>query len=448
MGSKKENYASVFELNGVPKFSQALPLALQHVVAMIVGCVTPAIIIAGVAAGKGDITANDTVHLVQAALLVAAISTIIQICPIAKRIGSGLPMVMGVSFAYLATMQSIAADFNLATIFGAQIVGGCVAIVAGIFVKWIRPLFPPLVTGTVVFTIGLSLYPVAINYMAGGKGSPEYGSVKNWVLALITLAVVTALNYFGKGFFKLASILIGICVGYVIALCMGMINFDSVVSASWFQFPQPMHFGIHFEASTIIAMSILFAINSIQAIGDFSALTTGGLDRQPTDKELSGGITAYGITNIIGAFFGGLPTATFSQNVGIVATTKVVNRCVIGLAACILLVASFVPKFSSVLTTIPQSVLGGATVSVFASITMTGIKLICQQELNYRNTSIIGLAVALGMGLTLVPESMALFPAWVSTIFCKSPVVPAAIIAVLLNTIIPKELGETAKQKE
>lgn len=447
MGSKKENYASVFELDGIPKFSQALPLALQHVVAMIVGCVTPAIIIAGVASGKGEITAGDSVYLVQAALLVAAVSTLIQICPIAKRIGSGLPMVMGVSFAYLATMQSIASEFNLATIFGAQLVGGFVAILAGIFVKWIRPLFPPLVTGTVVFTVGLSLYTVAINYMAGGKGSAEYGSIKNWVIALITLAVVTVLNYFGKGFFKLASILIGICVGYIIALCTGMINFDAVQSASWFQVPQPLHFGVNFEASTIIAMSILFAINSIQAIGDFSALTTGGLDRQPTDKELSGGITAYGVTNIIGAFFGGLPTATFSQNVGIVATTKVVNRCVIGLASGILLLASLVPKFSSILTTIPQSVLGGATISVFASITMTGVKLISQQELNYRNTSIVGLAVALGMGLTLVPESMELFPSWVVTIFCKSPVVPAAIIAVLLNTLIPKDLGDTNKKE-
>lgn len=442
MGSKKENYASVFELDGVPKLSQALPMALQHVVAMIVGCVTPAIIIAGVAAGKGEITTGDTVYLVQAALLVAAVSTIIQIFPIAKKtIGSGLPMVMGVSFAYLATMQSIAAEFNLATIFGAQLVGGFVAILAGIFVKWILPLFPPLVTGTVVFTIGLSLYPVAINYMAGGKGSADYGSIKNWLVALITLVVVVVLNYFGKGFFKLASILIGICVGYVISLCVGMINFDPVLAANWFQVPKPLHFGINFEASTIIAMSILFAINSIQAIGDFSALTTGGLDRQPTDKELSGGITAYGASNIVGAFLGGLPTATFSQNVGIVATTKVVNRCVIGMAAGILLVASFVPKFSSILTTIPQSVLGGATVSVFASITMTGIKLISQQELNYRNTSIVGLAVALGMGLTLVPESMELFPSWVGTIFCKSPVVPAAIIAVLLNTLIPKDLG-------
>lgn len=442
MGSRKEKYASVFELNGIPKLSQALPMALQHVVAMIVGCVTPAIIIAGVAAGKGEITTSDTIYLVQAALLVAAVSTLIQIFPIAKKtIGSGLPMVMGVSFAYLATMQSIAAEFNLATIFGAQIVGGIVAIFAGIFVKWIRPLFPPLVTGTVVFTIGLSLYPVAINYMAGGKGSADYGSIKNWLVALITLVVVTVLNYFGKGFFKLASILIGICVGYVISLCVGMINFDSVLAASWIQFPKPLHFGINFEASTIIAMSILFGINSIQAIGDFSALTTGGLDRQPTDKELSGGITAYGASNIVGAVLGGLPTATFSQNVGIVATTKVVNRFVIGIAAGILLIASFVPKFSSVLTTIPQSVLGGATVSVFASITMTGIKLICQQELNYRNTSIVGLAVALGMGLTLVPESMQLFPGWVETIFCKSPVVPAAIIAVLLNTLIPKDLG-------
>ena len=194
-----------------------------------------------------------------------------------------------------------------------------------------------------------------------------------------------------------------------------------------------------FEVSAIVTMVILFVINSVQAIGDFSATTGGGLDREPTDRELSGGIVAYGISNIFGSFFGGLPTATFSQNVGIVATTKVVNRMVLGLAAVILLFAGFMPKFSALLTTIPQCVLGGATISVFATIAMTGIKLVTQQPLSYRNTSIVGLAVALGMGITQCSDALAAFPAWVTTVFGKSPVVVTTIVAIALNLILPKE---------
>lgn len=433
-----KKYASVFELNGVPKLSQAFPLALQHVVAMIVGCVTPAIVIAGVAGLEG----NDKVIFVQAALFIAAISTLIQLFPIGGKIGSGLPVIMGVSFAYLPSMQAIAGNFDIATILGAQLIGGIVAVFVGIFVKKLRVLFPPLITGTVVFTIGLSLYPTAVKYMAGGASSPNYGAWQNWLVGFITLAVVIALNHFAKGILKLASILIGMIVGYIVSGFFGMIDFSAVASAGLFEIPRPMYFGMKFEVSAIVTMVILFVINSIQAIGDFSATSAGGLDREPTDKELSGGIVAYGITNIFGSFFGGLPTATFSQNVGIVATTKVVNRVVLGLAAAIILLAGFVPKFSALLTTIPQCVLGGATISVFASIAMTGIKLVTQQPLTYRNTSIVGLAVALGMGITQCSDALATLPAWVTTVFGKSPVVVTTIVAITLNLILPKEKKE------
>lgn len=233
---------------------------------------------------------------------------------------------MGISFAYLPTMQAIAGEFDIATILGAQIAGGIVAVIVGLFVKKIRKFFPPLITGTVVFSIGLSLYPTAINYMAGGAASKNYGSWQNWLIAFITLAVVTFLNHCGKGILKLASILIGIIVGYIIALCFGMINFSAVANASWFALPQFMHFGVKFNSAACVAIAVLFAINSIQAIGDFSATTTGGMDRMPTDEELNGGIVAYGLTNIFCAFFGGLPTATYSQNVGIVGSTKVVSK--------------------------------------------------------------------------------------------------------------------------
>lgn len=434
----KKTSDELFILDGKPSLGQTVPLALQHIVAMIVGCVTPAIIVAGVA----GLSEQDSIILIQAALVMSAISTLLQLFPFKFgkfQIGSGLPVIMGISFAYVPTMQAIAGSFDIATILGAQIVGGIIAIIVGIFIKQIRKFFPPLITGTVVFAIGLSLYPTAINYMAGGVSSPSYGSWQNWTVAFITLIIVTALNHFGKGIFKLASILIGVIAGYVVAMMFGMVDFSSVASASWFQFPTPLHFGIKFEASSCVAIGVLFAINSIQAIGDFSATTTGGLDRMPTDEELNGGILAYGCSNIFCALFGGLPTATYSQNVGIVGSTKVVAKRVFRTAAIVLLVAGLVPKFSSVLTTIPYCVLGGATVSVFASIAMTGVKLITAEPMTYRSTSIVGLAIALGMGITQANAALATFPAWVTTIFGKSPVVVATITAVILNLILPKE---------
>ena len=437
--SVKKGRASVFELNGIPSLGQALPLAMQHVVAMIVGCVTPSIIVAGVA----GVSPSDRVILIQAALFCSAISTLLQLFPFIRfgnmQLGSALPVILGISFAYVPSMQAIAGTYDIATILGAQVVGGVVAIIVGFCIRKIRVLFPPLVTGTVVFTIGLSLYPTAVNYMAGGTSSENYGSWQNWLVAFFTLAVVTGLNHFAKGFLKLASILVGIVAGYILAVPFGLVDLSGVQSAGIFQLPQPLHFSIGFEPSACVAIGLLFAINSIQAIGDFSATTSGSMNRMPDNKELQGGIIMYGISNILCAFFGGLPTATYSQNVGIVTTTKVINRCVLGLAAIILMIAGFVPKFSGLLTTIPQCVLGGATISVFASIAMTGIKLIFQEEMNFRNTSIVGLSVALGMGITQASESLAAFPEWVTTVFGSSPVVVATLMAILLNVILPKE---------
>lgn len=447
--SKKTSSAQseLFKLDGHPGPAQAFPLALQHVVTMIVGCVTPAIIVSGVA----GLSPEDSIILIQAALVMSALTTFLQLYPIGKkggfRIGSGLPMIMGISFAYVPTMQAIAGEFNVAAILGAQIVGGIIAVIVGLFIKQIRKFFPPLITGTVVFAIGLSLYPTAINYMAGGTGSEDYGSWQNWLVAFVTLAIVTVLNHFGKGIWKLASILIGILCGYVVALMFGMVDFSSLSTASWFQLPQLMHFGIEFEPSACIAIGLLFAINAIQAIGDFSATTTGGMDRMPTDDELHSGIVGYGVSNILCAFFGGLPTATYSQNVGIVGSTKVVAKRVFGIAASVLLIAGLIPKFSSLLTTIPYCVLGGATVSVFASIAMTGVKLITAAPMDFRNTTIVGLAIALGMGITQASAALASFPDWVTTVFGKSPVVVATMTAVVLNLILPKakEQEETKK---
>ena len=324
----------------------------------------------------------------RASLVVSALATLLQLFPIGNRnglrLGAGLPVILGVSFAYVPSMQAIAEASGISAILGAQIVGGVCAVLVGLTIKKIRKFFPPLIAGTVVFTIGLSLYPTAINYMAGGSGQPGYGSWQNWVVAIFTLVVVTVLNHFAKGFLKLASILIGMTAGYIFSIPFGMVRLGSVGEAGLLQLPDVFHFGVSFEASACVALGLLFVINSVQAIGDFSATTAGGLNREPSTQELQGAILGYGVSNIIGACLGCLPTATYSQNVGIVATTKVVNRVTLGLSALIILVAGLFPKFSALLTTIPYAVLGGATVSVFASIAMTGMKLVMTEDMNYR----------------------------------------------------------------
>ena len=439
----------LFQFHGVPPIGTSVSLALQHLVAMIVGCVTPPIMIASAI----GLSLSDQVLLIQASLVMSAVCTLLQLYPIGGRFGSGLPVILGVSFAYVPSMQAIAASGGgVAAIAGAMIVGGIVAVLVGLFVKKIRLLFPPVITGTVVFTIGLSLYPTAINYMAGGtantleavtaKGLTEalaYGSWQNWLIAALTLAAVLILNNKAKGLCRLASILIGMLFGYVVALCFGMVSFADVGGAAWFSLPRFMHFGVSFDLSSCVAIGLLFAINSIQAIGDFTATTVGGMNREPTDKELQGGIVAYGVSNILTALFGGLPTATYSQNVGIVTTNKVVNRTVFALTGAFLLLAGLSPKFAAVLTTIPQCVLGGATITVFSTIAMTGMKLIASQDLTARNTTIVGLSAALGVGISQASASLSQFPDSFTMIFGKSPVVIATIMAVLLNLILPKE---------
>ena len=439
----------LFQFRGTPPIGASISLALQHLVAMIVGCVTPPIIIAGAI----GLSQADRVLLIQASLVMSAVCTLLQLFPIGGRFGSGLPVILGVSFAYLPSMQAIVAGGGgVSAIAGAMLVGGVVAVLVGIFVKKIRMLFPPVITGTVVFTIGLSLYPTAINYMAGGtantaesvaaKGLPDalvYGFWQNWLIAALTLAVVMLLNNKARGVCKLASILLGMVFGYVVALCFGMVSFADVGDAAWFSLPRFMHFGISFDVPSCVAMGLLFAINSIQAIGDFTATTVGGFDRDPTDNELQGGIIAYGVSNILTALFGGLPTATYSQNVGIVTTNKVVNRTVFAFAGGFLLLAGVSPKFAAILTTIPQCVLGGATITVFSTIAMTGMKLIASQDLTARNTTIVGLSAALGVGISQASSALSQFPAAVTMIFGKSPVVIATLMAVLLNLILPKE---------
>ena len=449
---KQCNYSreALFQLNGIPPLGMSISLALQHLVAMIVGCVTPAIIIANAL----GLPQSERVLLIQVSLVMSAVTTLIELFPIGGKLGSGLPVMFGISFAYLPSMQAIVGGGgDIATIAGAMVVGGIVAAVVGVFVKKIRRFFPPIITGTVVFTIGLSLYPTAINYMAGGAGNTYevvvlrkgltsalvHGSWQNWAVAAFTLIVVMILSNKGKGICKLAAILLGMIAGYIVAAVFGMVDLSEVRDAAWFSLPQFMHFGIKFEFSACIALALLFAINAIQAIGDLTATTVGGLNREPTDQELQGGIVTYGLTNVLSAFFGSLPTATYSQNVGIVTTNKVINRVVFALAGGFLLLAGLIPKFSAILTTIPQCVLGGATITVFSTIAMTGMKLIASETISPRNTTIVGLSAALGVGISQSSSALSQFPESITIIFGKTPVVIATIMAVLLNLILPQE---------
>ena len=448
---KQCNYSreALFQLSGIPPLGMSISLALQHLVAMIVGCVTPAIIIANAL----GLPQSERVLLIQVSLVMSAVTTLIELFPIGGKLGSGLPVMFGISFAYLPSMQAIVGGGDIATIAGAMIVGGIVAAVVGVFVKKIRRFFPPIITGTVVFTIGLSLYPTAINYMAGGTGNTYevvvlrkgltsalvHGSWQNWAVAAFTLIVVMVMSNKGKGICKLAAILLGMIAGYIVAAVFGMVDLSEVRDAAWFSLPRFMHFGIKFEFSACIALALLFAINAIQAISDLTATTVGGLNREPTDQELQGGIVTYGLTNVLSAFFGSLPTATYSQNVGIVATNKVVNRVVFALAGGFLLLAGLIPKFSAILTTIPQCVLGGATITVFSTIAMTGMKLIASETISPRNTTIVGLSAALGVGISQSSSALSQFPESITIIFGKTPVVIATIMAVLLNLILPQE---------
>ena len=449
---KQCNYSreALFQLNGIPPLGMSISLALQYLVAMIVGCVTPAIIIANAL----GLPQSERVLLIQVSLVMSAVTTLIELFPIGGKLGSGLPVMFGISFAYLPSMQAIVGGGgDIATIAGAMVVGGIVAAVVGVFVKKIRRFFPPIITGTVVFTIGLSLYPTAINYMAGGAGNTYevvvlrkgltsalvHGSWQNWAVAAFTLIVVMVMSNKGKGICKLAAILLGMIAGYIVAAVFGMVDLSEVRDAAWFSLPQFMQFGIKIEFSACIALALLFAINAIQAIGDLTATTVGGLNREPTDQELQGGIVTYGLTNVLSAFFGSLPTATYSQNVGIVTTNKVVNRVVFALAGGFLLLAGLIPKFSAILTTIPQCVLGGATITVFSTIAMTGMKLIASETISPRNTTIVGLSAALGVGISQSSSALSQFPESITIIFGKTPVVIATIMAVLLNLILPQE---------
>lgn len=428
------NLNQLRRLDGNPSFGAAFPHALQHILAMLVGNITPPIIIASTL-GLND---ADRIILIQAAMLIAGITTLIQTKSL-LGFGMGLPNTMGVAFAYMPILLTIGNTYGINAIFGAQLIAALASIFLGVIMEKISHLFPPVVSGTVVLCIGLSLYGTAMNYIAGGVGNAQFGDPKFIAIAAITLIVTLAFNFFGKGMIKSLGMLAGIFAGYIIWFLWIGIDYSNITNASWVALPKFLHFKPVFEPGAIIAMILMYVVQAVQTIGDVSSTAKGAFNRQATDQELGGAVKGTGICGALGALFGGLPTDPFSQNVGIIVTTKVIAKKVFYIVGSIIVLAGLIPKFGAVMTTIPYPVLGGATITVFAAITMSGIELISEQPLNYRNKMIVGISLAVAVGLTNVPGAVAFLPQEVSSIITGSPIVLGFLLSFILNIIVPKD---------
>ena len=442
MSKESQTSAALLQYDGKPSWGVAFPQAMQHVLAMLIGNITPPMLIAGTC----GLSAEDQIMLTQAAMIIGGLTTLLQLFPV-FGFGMKMPNVMGVAFAYMPILTIIGAQYGISGIFGSQLVAAFVSIFIGMFIGRIRRFFPPIVSGTVVMSIGLSLYGTAINYIGGGSAAQAagtFGAPKFWLLAILTLVVTLGCNFFGKGLLKTSGMLVGIIVGYAAALLMGgVVDFTNLQTASWFSVPIPFHFGLSFHPDAIIMMILMYMVQAVQTIGDVSSTAMGGFGREATDQELGGAIKGQGICGMIGACIGGLPTDPYSQNVGLICTTKVVARRVFTMVGVIMLLAGVFPKFSGLMATIPQPVLGGATVTVFAAITMSGIQLLNEQPLNYRNRMIVGIALALGLGIDAAPEILQFVPPLLQNIFGSSLVVSFLVVFVL-NIIVPKDDEEEA----
>ena len=427
---------SIYELDGTVPLKKALPLGIQHILAMFLGNVSPLIIVCGMLEMSGVLKMT----LIQNAMFVAGIATLFQLYPFWK-IGSGLPIVMGTSSGFIGTAKAIGAAFGYGALMGAGFIGGIFEMVLGYFIKPLRKLFPPVVTSLVIISIGLSLLPVGINYFGGGSGASDFGSTNHLLVGTFVIIVILVAKQF-KGAINNASILIGIVAGYILAIMLGMVDFTQVASASWFALPAFMPVAFEFHGQAIIAMGIMFIATTVETIGDVSGVANGGLDREATDKELQGGVMADGLGSILGAVFGVLPNTSFSQNVGLVAVTKVVNRFVIMTGAVFLILCGFCPKLSALFSVMPQSVLGGAAVIMFAMILVSGIQSLTREPLDERNGLIVALAIGLGVGIGNVPAVLAQLPSWVGNIFAQNGIIMTFVIATLLNLLLPKKKSE------
>ena len=451
-----------YDFNGKLPLKQAIPLGLQHVMAMFVGNLTPLLIITGACGiGAGSEYASVQVALLQNAMIIAGIVTLIQLFAIGP-IGGKVPIIMGTSSGFIGVFSSVTKIMGggvlaYGALMGASIIGGLFETVLGAFIKPLRRFFPSVVTGTVVLSIGLSLISVGINSFGGGNSAKDFGSLENLFLAFVVLVVILFFKHWTKGYISSSAILIGIIVGYIVAFIMGLVlphtavsadgveytkswvlNWNKVAEAKWIAIPKFMPIKPVFDLRAILPVLVMFVVTAVETVGDISGVMEGGMQREATDKELSGGVMCDGLGSSFAALFGVLPNTSFSQNVGLVSMTKVVNRFAISMGAIFLILCGFCPKIGAVMSVMPQSVLGGAAVMMFASILISGIQLITKEPIGSREITIISVAIGLGYGLGATNGATAQLPYYIQLIFGGSGIVPCSLAAIFLNIILPK----------
>ena len=437
--------------NYTPPLAQAVPLGIQHILAMFVSNVTPAIIIAGAAgigfgSDQGALGFPDMTYMIQMSMLFAGIATLFQTIGFGP-VGARLPIVQGTSFAFVPIMIPAVAGLGTSGLAGLMtgiIVGGCFHFCLGFIVGKIRHALPPLVTGLIVLMIGLALIRVGIQYSAGGvplMGKPEFGSLSMWFPALVVIVVTLAIKFFTRGFLAVAAVLIGILAGYVVALFMGQVSFGNVGRASFFELPMPFKWGFEFNIAIIIGMCFMAVISAIETVGDTSGITKGGAGREATDKELEGATFADGLGSAVAGIFGGLPNTSFSQNVGLIAMTGLMSRHVVTIGAIFLIVCGFIPKIGAIINTVPINVLGGGVVVMFGMVCASGVRMLADVNWNRRNMVIFAISLSIGLGLQLEPSALQHLGN-TAQILLTTGLLPAATIAIILNLVLPEEIDE------
>jgi NCS2 family nucleobase:cation symporter-2 len=421
------------EFDGHIKFITGLPYGLQHVLAMFVANLAPIFLVASAA----HMNASQSAQLVQSALLMAGLGTLLQLYPI-WRFGSRLPIVTGISFTYVAAVTAIVATHGYETAVGAILVGGILEALLGLTAKWWHRFIPPIVPALVVTSIGLSLLPVAAQSFGGGAGARDFGSWKNILLASFTLIVCIAVQVFARGFAKQLSVLAGLVAGYILALCLHAVDFSAFRTLTVFSVPKFLPFTPRFDSGAIISLCVLYLVSAIEVTGDTTVLARVGLGRDPTDREISGSIAGDGLISFVSGLFGCLPLTSFAQNIGLVRMTKVVNRRVIASGGGILILSAFVPAIAAAFDSIPQAVMGGCTVVMFGSVLLAGFQMIARAGFSERNILIASLSLTMGVGFTQAPALFAHAPALVRQVFAGNPVAGVFIIALVLSLILPR----------
>ncbi|MDG1998094.1 MAG: nucleobase:cation symporter-2 family protein [Amylibacter sp.] len=435
--------------NYTPPIAKAIPLGIQHVLAMFVSNVTPAIIVCGAAgigfgSDQGALGFPDMTYMIQMSMLFAGIATLIQSMGMGP-IGAKLPIVQGTSFAFLPVMIPAVAGLGAAGLSGLMtgvLIGGIFHMILGTFIGKIRFALPPLITGLIVLMIGLSLMKVGIQYAAGGvpnMGKPIYGSWDMWFPALVVIAVTLGLKFFTKGLMSVAAVLIGIIIGYIVAYFMGQVSFGNVGKAALFQVPMPFKWGFEFNLAIVIGMCFMAVISAIETVGDVSGITKGGAGREATDEEISGATYADGVGTAVAGIFGGLPNTSFSQNVGLISMTGVMSRHVVSIGAVFLIICGFIPLVGAIIRTVPINVLGGGVIVMFGMVAAAGVNMLSGVAWNRRNMVIFAVSLSIGFGLQLVPDALQHTPGWLK-ILLTSGLLPAAFLAIVLNLILPEDI--------